>query len=184
MVLNRRTRHNHLDTHTHKIDKTMIFEHLVCCCCCLVSRLCPILCNPVDCSMPGFTVLHYLPEFAQIHYWVGDAVEPFHSLLLSSLLCLQFFPSIRVFSNELALFIRWPKYWSFSFIISLSNECSGLISFRIDWFDLAVQGTLKSLLQHHNSKHQFFSTQLSLQSNSHIHTWLLVKPRLGSMKGI
>ena len=81
------------------------------------------------------------------------------------------FPSIRVFSNESALHSRWPKYWSFSFSISPSNEYSGLLFFRIDRFDLpAVQGTLKSLLQHHSSKHQFFSTQLSLWSNSHIHT--------------
>ena len=80
------------------------------------------------------------------------------------------FLSIRVFSNELALCIRRTKYRNFSFSISPSNEYSGLISFRIDWFDLlAVQGTLKSLLQHHNSKHHFFSAQLSLQSNSHIH---------------
>ena len=79
------------------------------------------------------------------------------------------FPSIRVFSNELALQIRWPKYWSFSFSISPSNEYSGLISFRMDWLDLlAVQGTLKSLLQHHSSKLQFFSAQPSLWSNSHI----------------
>ena len=81
------------------------------------------------------------------------------------------FPSIRVFSNESALHIRWPKYWSFSFNISPSSECLGLISFRMDWSDLlAVQGTLKKLLQHHSSKHQFFGHQLSLQSNSHIHT--------------
>ena len=93
------------------------------------------------------------------------------------------FPSIRVFSNESELRIRWPKYWSCSFSISPSNEYSGLISFRMDWLDLlAVQGTLKNLLQHiwrHNwmlQKHQFFSTQLSSQSNSHIHTWLLEKP--------
>ena len=80
------------------------------------------------------------------------------------------FPSIRVFSNESALCIRWPKYWSLSFSVSPSNEYAGLISFRIDWFDLlAVQGTLKSLLQHHK-RHQFFGTQLSLGSNSHIHT--------------
>ena len=79
------------------------------------------------------------------------------------------FPSIRVFSNELALQIRWPKYWSFSFSISPSNEYSGLISFRMDWLDLlAVQGTLKSLLQHYSSKHQFFGAQPSLWSNSHI----------------
>ena len=78
------------------------------------------------------------------------------------------FPSIRIFSSELALHIRWPKYWSFSFSITPSSEYSGLISFRIDWFDLlAVQGTLRSLLQHHSSKASFFGTQLSLWSNSH-----------------
>ena len=78
------------------------------------------------------------------------------------------FPSIRIFSNELALHIRWPNYWSFSFSIRPSNEYSGLISFRIDWFDLlAVQGTLRSLLQHHDLKASFFGTQLSLWSSSH-----------------
>ena len=86
------------------------------------------------------------------------------------------FPSIRIFSNESALCIRWPKYWSFSFSISPSNEYSGLISFRIDWLDLlAVQGTLKSLLQHHSSKASIFSPQLSLWPNSHIHILLLEK---------
>ena len=90
-----------------------------------------------------------------------------HPLLLLP----SMFPTIRVFSKESVLHSRWPKYWGFSFSISPSNEYSGLISFRIDWFDLlAVQGTLKSLLQHHSSKHQFFGTQLSLRSNSHIHT--------------
>ena len=94
-----------------------------------------------------------------------------HLLLLPSI-----FPSIRVFFSELALCIRWPKYWSFSCSISPSNEYSGLIAFRIDWFDLlAVQETLKSLLQHPNSKHQFFNVQSCLWSNSHIHTWLLKK---------
>ena len=86
------------------------------------------------------------------------------------------FPSIRIFSSESLLHIRWPKYWSFSFSISPSNEYSGLISFRMDWFDLLViQGTLKSLFQYHSSKDQFFA-QLSLQSNPHIHTGLLEKP--------
>src|SRR5574340_640808 len=80
-------------------------------------------------------------------------------------------PSIRVFSNESTLRMRWPKYWSFSFSIIPSKEIPGLISFRMDWLDLlAVQGTLKSLLQHHSSKHQFFGAQPSSQSNSHIHT--------------
>ena len=86
-------------------------------------------------------------------------------------------PSIRVFSNESALCIRWPKYWSFSFSISPSNEYSGLISFRMDWFDLlVVQGTLKSFLQDHSSKPQLFGAQLSLWSTSHIHIRLLEKP--------
>ena len=92
-----------------------------------------------------------------------------HPLLLPPAI----FPSIRVFSNESVLCIRWPKYWSFSFSISPSDEYSGLISFRMDWLDLlAVQGTLKSFLQYHSSKASFFGTQLSLYSNSHIHTWL------------
>ena len=86
-------------------------------------------------------------------------------------------PSIGVFSSESTLHMRWPKYWSFSFSISPSNKHLGLISFRLDWLDLlAVQGTLKSLLQHHSSKASFFSAQLSSQSNSHIHTWPLEKP--------
>ena len=87
------------------------------------------------------------------------------------------FPSIRIFSNESTLLIRWPKYWSFSFSINLSNEFSGLISFRIDWFDLlAVQETLKSLFQHRSSKASILWHSASLWSNSHIHTWLLKKP--------
>ena len=107
----------------------------------------------MDCSTSGFPVLHYLPEFAQAHVpCVGDAIQPFHPLWSPSPWP-SIFPSIRVFSNESALCIRWPKLRSFSFSISPSNEYSGFISFRIDWFDLlAVQRTFKSLLQHHNSK--------------------------------
>ena len=106
--------------------------------------------HPMDCSMPGFPVLHSLPELAQIHlHRVSDAIQPSHPLS-SPFLLPSVFPSIRDFSNASVLLITWPKYWSFSFSISPSNEYSGLISFRIDWFDLlAVQGTLKSLLQHH-----------------------------------
>ena len=86
-------------------------------------------------------------------------------------------PSIKVFSSESTLLMRWPKYWSFSFSILPSKEIPGLISFRMDWLDiLAVQGTLKSLLQYHSSKHQCFSAQSSSQSNSHIHTWPQEKP--------
>ena len=100
-----------------------------------------------------------------------------HLILSRPLLLLpSIFPSIRVFSNESALRIMWPKYWSFSFNISSSNEHPRLISFRMDWLDfLAVQGTLKSLLQHHSSKASILRTQLALQSNSHIHTGLLEK---------
>ncbi|CAM9546691.1 unnamed protein product [Rangifer tarandus platyrhynchus] len=95
-----------------------------------------------------------------------------HLILCHPLLLLSPIPpSIRVFSNESTLHKRWPKYWSFSFSISPSNEHPGLISFRMDWWDLlAVQGTLKSLLQHHSSKASFFSAHLSSQSKSHIHT--------------
>ena len=103
-------------------------------------------------SMPGFPVHHQLPEFAQIH--VHPVMPSNHLILCCSLLLLpSIFPSIRVFSNESALCIRWPKYWSSTFNVSPSNEHSGLISFRMDLLDpLAVQGTLKSLLQHHSSK--------------------------------
>ena len=101
-----------------------------------------------------------------------------HLILCRHLLLLPLIPpSIRVFSNESTLCMRWPKYWSFSFSIIPSKEIPGLISFRMDWLNLlAVQGTLKSLLQHHSSNHQFFGAQLSSQSNSHIHTWPLEKP--------
>ena len=107
----------------------------------------------MDCSMTGSLVLHYLPEFAQTHvHWVNDAIQPSHPLLPTSLPALNL-TSIRIFFNESAFHISWPKYWSFSFSTSLSNEYSGLIFYRIDWFDLlAVHGTLKSLLQQHSSK--------------------------------
>ena len=125
------------------------------------------LCDAMDCSMPGFPVHQQLPELSQTHvHWVCDAIQPSHPL--SPLLLPSIFPSIRVFTNESVLRIRRPKYWSFSFSVSPSSEYSGLkgdwIPFRMDWLDLlAVQGTLKSLLQHHNL-HQFcafFTVQLS-----------------------
>ena len=118
-----------------------------------VSKLCLTLCNPMDYSTLGFPVHLQLLELAQTHLLqVSDAIQPSHPLLSPSPPTFNLF-SIRVFSNESALPIRWPKYWSSSFSISSSNEYSGLISFRIDWFDLlAVQAILKSLLQHHNSK--------------------------------
>ena len=113
-----------------------------------VTHSCPTLCNPINCSTPGLPVHHQLPEFTQTHvHRVGDAIQPSHPL--SFPLLLPPIPSsIRVFSNESTLRMRWPKYRSFSFSISPSNEHPGLISFRMDWLDLlAVQGTLKSLLQ-------------------------------------
>ena len=134
---------------------------------CSATKLCLTLCGPKDCSTPGFPVLHQLLKLAQTHiHRVSDAI---HLILCRPLLLLpSIFPSIRVFSNESILRIRWPMYWSFSFSISPSNEYSGLISFRMDWLDLlAVRGTLKSLLQHHSSKASilqrsaFFMVQLS-----------------------
>ena len=128
----------------------------------------PTLFDPVDCSIPGFHVYHQLLELTQTHvHWVSDAIQTSH-LLSSPLLPPSIFPSISIFSNESVLRIKWPKYWSFSFSISPSNEYSRLSSFRIDWLDLlVVQGTLKSLLQHHSSKASilqhsvFFIVQLS-----------------------
>ena len=196
--------------------------------CCSVIQLCLTLCEPIYCSMPGFPVFHHLLELAQTYvHWVSDSIQP--SCPCHPLLPLPpVFPSIRIFSNESDLHIRWPKCWSFSFIISPSNEYFRLISFRIDSFILpTVQGTCmwkwKLLsrvrlfatpwtIQSWNSpgqktgvgslpfsrgssqptdqtepqgkpnttvrKHQFFSAQPSLWSNSHICTWLLEKPSL------
>ena len=137
------------------------------CCCCSVAKACPTLRNIINCSTPDFPVLHHLPGFAQTHvHWVSDAIQTSQSLSSPS-------PTFnlsqhQVFSNESALHIRWPKYWSFSFNISSSNEHPGQISFRMDWLDLlAVQGILKSFLQHHSSKASvlrrsaFFIVQLS-----------------------
>ena len=138
-----------------------------CCCCSGTTQSCPALCDPMDCSTPAFPVLQYLLEFAQTHvHQVRDAIQPSHPLLLLFFLPYSF-PAL-VSSNLSALGIRWPKYWSFSFSISPSNEYSQLIFFRIEWLDLlAVQGTLKNLLQHHISKASvlwcsvFFMVQLS-----------------------
>ena len=119
-----------------------------------VTQSCPTLCDPMDCNTPAFPVHHQLLELAQTHvHRVSDAIQPSHSLSSPSPPACDLSPCIRVFSKESVLHIRWPKYWSFSFSISPSNEYSGLISFRMDWLDLlAVQGTLKSLFQHHSSK--------------------------------
>ena len=137
------------------------------------------LCNPMNCSMASFSALEEFGLFCPISqsllkFMSIESVMPSHHLILrhSHLLLSSIFPSIKVFSNKLVLCIRWPEYQSFSFSISPSNEYSELTSFRTDWFDLlAVQDTLKSLLQHLNSKkHQSFDAKSSLWSNSHIHT--------------
>ena len=137
----------------------------------LAVQPCLILCQLMDCSTPGFPVHHQLPELIQTYvHWVSDAIQTSHPLSSSSLPAPSIIPTIRVFTNESVLHSRWRKCWSFNFSISPSNEYSGLISFRMDWFDLlAVQGTLKSLLQDHSSKASilwcsaFFIVQLSHQ---------------------
>ena len=133
-----------------------------------VTQSCPALCNTMDCSMSHLPIKHQLLDFTHTHvYQVSDVIQPSHPLLSPSPPPSLFF-SIKVFSSESFLCIRWPKYWSFSFSISPSNEYSGLIFFRMDWLDLlAVQGALKSLLQYHSSKASilwhsaFFIIQLS-----------------------
>ena len=118
-----------------------------------VAQSCPTLCNPMNCSTPGLPVHHQLPQFTQTHvHRVSDAIQPSHPLR-PLLLLLPIPPNIRIFPSESTLRMRWPKYWSFSFSIIPSKEIPGLISFRMGWLDrLVVQGTLKSLLQHHSSK--------------------------------
>ena len=133
-----------------------------------VAQLCPTLCNFMNCSMPGLPIHDQLPGLPK-PMSIESVMPSNHLILCCPLLLLpSIFPSIRVFSSESALHIRWPKYWSFRFNISPSNEYPGLISFRMDWLDpLAVQETLKSLLQHHSSKASvllhsaFFTVQLS-----------------------
>ena len=133
-----------------------------------VAQSCPTLCDSMNRSMPGPPVHHHLPEFTHTHvHRVRDAIQPSHPRSSPSPPA-PIPPSIRVSSNESTLHMRWPKYWSFSFSIIPSKEHPGLISFRMDWLDLlAVQGTLKSLLQQHSSKASilwysaFFTVQLS-----------------------
>ena len=148
----------HTDTHTYRLL--------------LVAQLCTNLCDPMDYSTPGFTVSQSLLRLTSV-----ESMMPSNQLILCCYLFLlpSVFPSIRVFSNESVLCIKWPKYWGFS--ISASNEYSELISFRIDWLDLlAVQGTVKSLLQHNSTKALIFRTQPFLWPNSPICTRLLEKP--------
>ena len=139
-----------------------------------VAQSCSTLCNPMNCSTPGLPIHHQLPGFTQTHvHRVGDAIQPSHPLLLLPLIP----PSIRVFSNESTLRMRWPKYWSFSFSVSLPMNTqdwsllgwTGWISLQSKWLSRVFCNTTVQ-------KHQFFGAQLSSLSNSHIHTWLLEKP--------
>ena len=143
-----------------------------------VAQSCPTLCHPMDCSTPGLPVHHQLPELTQNLLFFESVMPSNHLILCHPLLLPSSFPSIRVFSNESALYIRWPKYWpdvceehqtfQWCFSISPSNAHPGLISYRMDWLDLlVVQGTLENILQHHSSKASillrsaFFIVQLS-----------------------
>ena len=140
-----------------------------------VSQSCSTLCNPMNCSTPGLPVHHQLPEFTQTHvHWVGDAIQPSHPLASPS-------PPALNLSLHQGLF-KWvsslhqvAKVLEFQLTISLSNEYSGLISFRMDWLDLSTVFSNTTVWKH-QFLHQFFRAQLSLWSNSHIHTWLLEKP--------
>ena len=142
-----------------------------------VTQSCPTHWDPMDCSTPGLPVHHQLLEFTQTHvHWIGDAIQPSH-LLSSPSPMPPIPPSIRVLSNESAIRIRWPKYWSFSPSISPSNEHPGLVSFRMDcWISLQSKGLWRVFSNITLQKHQFFGAQLSSQSNSHVHPWLLENP--------
>ena len=135
----------------------------------------PTLWDPMDCTKPGFPVLYYLLELFRL-ISVESTMPSNHLILCLPLLLLpSIFPSIRVFSNASVLLIRWPKYWSFS--VSLPNKFLGLISFRIDWFDLlAFKGLSRAFSNTTVQQYQFFGVQPCLWSNSHIHIWLLEIP--------
>ena len=142
-----------------------------------VTQLCLTLCDPMDCSSQASLSITNSQSLLKLMS-IESVMSSNHLILCRPLLLLpSIFPSIRVFSSESVLRIRWPNYWSFSFSISPSSEYSGLISFRMDWFDLlAFQGLSGVLSNTTVQKHPFFGTQRSLYSNSHIHTWLLEKP--------
>ena len=137
---------------------------MICCCCCSVAQSCLTLCEPMDCSTPGFPVLH-LPEFVQTHvHWVSDVIQPSHPLSSPCTFCLSQHQGLFQWASSSH---QVAKVLEFQLQHQSFHEYSGLISFRMDWLDLfAVQRTLKSLLQHHSSKHQFFGAQPSLWSSS------------------
>ena len=146
-------------------------------CCCSVAQSCPTLCDLMDCSTPGFLSITNSRSLLRLMF-IESLMPSNHLILCHSLLLLpSVFPIIRIFSKESVLGIRWSKYWSFSFSISSSKEYSTLISFRIYWFiSLKSKGPSRVFCNTTSQKHQFFSTQLSLWSKSHIHIWLLEKP--------
>ena len=138
-----------------------------------VAQLCLTLCNPMNHSTPGLPVHHQLPEFIFKLMSIESVIPSSHLILCRPLLLLSPIPpSIKVLSNKSVLHIRWPKYWSFNFSISPSNEHLGLISFRMDWLDLlAVPGTLKSLLQHHSSKASILHSAFFIVQLTSIHDY-------------
>ena len=146
----------------------------------------------MDCSTPGFLILHYFQEFTQTYVlWIDDAIQPSHLIFCHPLLLLSVFPTIRILSNELTLRIRWPEYWSFTFSISPFNEYSGLISFRIDWFDLlTVQGTLKNLHQHNSKAWILWHSAFFMVQFSHPYTAtgktipLIIQTSVGKMMSL
>ena len=141
-----------------------------------VAQLYPTLFDPMNRSTPGLPVHHHLPSSLRLTS-IKSVMPSSHLILCCPLLLLPPIPrSIRVFSSESTLCMRWPKYWNFSFSISPSKEHPGLISFRMDWLDLVVQGLSRVFSNTTVQKHQFFGAQPSSQSNSHIHTWPQEKP--------
>ena len=151
-------------------------EHILGCHCCLVAQSCLTLCNPMDCSIPGFPVLYYLLEFVQTYVlWISDAIQP--SLLCHPLLLLSsIFPSIRIFSNESAVctLVQTIRPWASAAYLPMNIQ---VVSFRIDWFDLlTVQGLSRVISSTTVWKRRLFGTQHSLWSNSQIHICLLEKP--------
>ena len=153
-------RYRYCWSHTHIPEE---YEKVCCYWCCSVTKLCLTLCDPMDWSMSGYPIPHYFLESAQVHvHWISDATQPSHPLLLSSPFAFNLSQHQGLFQWVGSLY-QVAKYWSFNFSVILSSEYSGLISFRTDWLDLlAVQGTLKSLLQHHSSKTSILGHSLCL----------------------
>ena len=150
-------------------------------CCCSVTESCPAPWDPLDCSMPSFPILHHLPEFAQVHvHWIGDAIQPSRSLLSSSLSVFSLLQHQGLFWWVSSLH-QMAKVLELQLHINPSNECSGLISFKLDWFDLLLFKGFSRLFSSITVwKYQFFGIQPSLWSNSHIRTRLLERPLLFS----